>query len=399
MPTHNTLPQLAAATLACQGLAAPAAFGTGKAAVLKAVRHLGYVQIDTLSVVARAHHHTLWARIPDYQADDLAALVAERQLFEYWFHAAAYLPMANFRFALPQMLAYKRHQSPYYRADPKVMQYVLDTIRAEGPQKARDFESNSQKTGSWWNWKPTKLALERLFMQGDLMVCGRSGMQKTYDLSERVLPPHLDTREPTPAEFAEYLVHTYLRAYGCTTLKQIMHLKTGTTLRRHVNEVLQALLAAGEIEQFQFDGLPALFVQRNLMVKPAADAADKVHILSPFDNALIHRERFKHLFGVDFRIECYLPQAKRQYGYFCLPLLWRGEFIGRMDCKAHRQAQRLEIIHLHMENTAVDMAVWWPLFAAALKRFAAFNGCDSWVLTQVSPAKWADALRQAMAEV
>src|SRR5690606_31380740 len=122
-------------------------------------------------------------------------------------------------------------------ADPKVMQYVIGTIREEGPKRAIDFESEKKNIGSWWNWKPAKLALERLFMQGDLMICGRNGMQKVYDLRERVLPQNVDDTEPSPFEFAEYLVKTYLRAYGFTTVKQITHLKIGEVLRKQVNEI------------------------------------------------------------------------------------------------------------------------------------------------------------------
>ncbi len=157
-------------TLDSQGLTQNTPFGTGKTAVLNALEHLGYIQIDTLSIVERAHHHTLWTRIPDFKADNLEELVEDRKVFEYWFHAASYLPMQDFRYVLPQMLMIKRGESRYYNADPKVMKYVVDTIRNEGPKRARDFENESHKAGSWWNWKPAKLALERLFMQGDLMI-------------------------------------------------------------------------------------------------------------------------------------------------------------------------------------------------------------------------------------
>lgn len=112
-------------------------FGTGKKAVLNALEHLGYVQIDTLSVVERAHHHTLWSRIDDYKTHYLDDLLKERNIFEYWFHAASYLPMKDYRYVLPQMLSFKQNQSQYYNADPKVMQYVIDTIRTEGPKRLK----------------------------------------------------------------------------------------------------------------------------------------------------------------------------------------------------------------------------------------------------------------------
>lgn len=375
------------ATLNSQGLTQNTPFGTGKEAVLHALEHLGYIQIDTLSMVERAHHHTLWTRIPDFKADYLDELVEERKVFEYWFHAASYLPMKDFRYVLPQMLTIKRGESRYYNADPKVMKYVTDTIRNEGPKRARDFENESHKTGTWWNWKPAKLALERLFMQGDLMISGRSGMQKTYDLAERVLPASINTTEPTPLELAEYLVTTNLRAYGFTTVKQITHLRKGNDLKKNVNEVLQTMLEEDRISKVKLDGGNSIFVQNDLLEKSFDLTASNVWLLSPFDNSIIHRDRIKQIFDFDFRLECYTPKEKRQYGYFCLPILFGDQFIGRVDCKAHRKEKKFELIHLHIENHTIAHEVWLTPFIETVKRFAVFNGCESLVLTKVSPSK------------
>lgn len=363
--------------------------------MLNALEHLGYLQIDTLSIVERAHHHTLWVRIPDYKTEYIDELVKECKVFDYWFHAASYLPMKDFRYVLPQMLDVKRNESHYYNADPKVMQYVLDTIRAEGPKKARDFESKSKKAGSWWNWKPTKLALERLFMQGDLMICGRTGMQKTYDITERVLPKNIDTTEPSPIEFTKYLVKTYLRAYGFTTVKQITHLKTGKTLRKNVNEILESMLQEGTIQKLYIEGMPSVFIQSDLTEKAFRKSASNIRLLSPFDNSIIHRDRIKQFFDFDFRLECYTPKEKRQYGYFCLPILFGDMFIGRMDCKAHRKEKQLEIIHLHIENQNVDIELWINPFVESIRQFATFNDCESLKLTKVSPSKLTDTLKRA----
>lgn len=385
-------------TLECQGLTQETPFGTGKDAVLAALEHLGYIQIDTLSVVERAHHHTLWTRVPDFQTGYLEKLVDERKVFEYWFHAASYLPMQDFRYALPQMLHIKQNDTHYYNADKKVMKYVVDTIRAEGPKMARDFESKKDKAGSWWNWKPAKLALERLFMQGDLMISGRSGMQKTYDLTEKVLPSSVNVTEPTPFEFAEYLVKTALRAYGFTSLKQITHLRKGEVLKNSVNQVLQSLLEKGEIQKISVEGIPSVFIQSDLLEKYEDIAGSGVRLLSPFDNSIIHRDRVKQFFGFDFRLECYVPKEKRQYGYFCLPILFGNTFIGRVDCKAHRKDKRFELIHLHIENTDIVPELWLPSFTEAVKRFASFNGCELLLLTKVSPSKFKSKIKKALSD-
>lgn len=385
MNEELTLPQLRLLTLESQGLTKPFPFGKGKNGVLAALEHLGYLQIDTLSIVERAHHHTLWTRVPDYQTGHLDALVEERQVFEYWFHAASYLPMKDFRFVLPQMLDIKQNGTRYYNADPKVMQYVLDTIRAEGPKRARDFENEIKREGSWWSWKPTKMALERLFMQGDLMVSGRNGMQKMYDVTERVLPGSISTAVPTQLEFATYLVDTYLRAYGFTTLKQIMHLKSDKILNKNVIEVLRSRVEEGFMQQINVGCLPPVFVDNGLLERALGKNVPTVRLLSPFDNSIIHRDRVRHLFDFDFRLECYLPREKREFGYFCLPILFGDTFIGRVDCKAHRKEKEFEIIHLHIENTTMATELWMAPFITAVRSFAAFNGCERLRLTKVSP--------------
>lgn len=386
--------QLRHITLEAQGLHQEKSFGIGKAAVLSTLEQLGYIQIDTLSVVARAHHHTFWTRIPDYQPLWLDQLVAERQIFEYWFHAASYLPMRDFRYALPKMLSIKNGESRYYKADAQVMRNVYEKIRIEGPQKARDFESLSKNNGSWWNWKPTKMALEQLFMQGDLMVSARNGIEKVYDLSERVLPKYINITPPTALEYAEYLVKTYLQAYGFTTLKQIMHLKTGPILQKNIQTILNQMLEDKIIQELVIHGMPTIYIFTDLLEKTYDTNPQNLVLLSPFDNSIIHRERVKTYFDFDFRLECYTPQEKRKYGYFCLPILFGDVFIGRVDCKAHRKSGQFELIHLHIENTQIDMALWLPSFLTTLHSFVRFNQCHSLCISQISPPELSGIIRQ-----
>ena len=153
----------------------------GKRATLNAIEQLGYVQIDTISVVARAHHHILRSRVPNYQPVHLDRLQREGQIFEYWYHAAAYLPMRDYRYALPLMQKMARREDAWVRSyDDALMADVIRHVADAGPTRARDFETPARKgeTG-WWNWKPAKRALEQLFMQGDLMITGRDGFEKS----------------------------------------------------------------------------------------------------------------------------------------------------------------------------------------------------------------------------
>ncbi len=372
-----------------QGLLKKQTYTSSYLGVSQVLQQLAYVQIDTLSVVERAHHHTLWNRIPNYKKAFLDDAVERGEAFEYWFHAAAYLPMQDYRFALPRMNGIRRGESPWYKdVDPKVMGHVLERISEEGPLKGRDFESEKKNKGSWWNWKPSKKALEKLYMQGDLMISKRVGMEKIYDLRERVLPSGLDNTEPTLLEFAEYLVDASLKAHGFTTIKQIAHLRKGALLKKLITEVLNRKIEEKEIVELEIEGMPLIYLQANLMELSFSAPPKKVRILSPFDNAIIHRDRLEYLFDFDYRIECYTPVDKRQFGYFCLPILYGDSFVGRVDCKAHRDRQTLELIQLHIEPSAKLSAALLDTLIREIKKFVRFNNCNTVQLTKVSPSKF-----------
>ncbi|MEM9316175.1 MAG: crosslink repair DNA glycosylase YcaQ family protein [Pseudomonadota bacterium] len=314
--------------LAAHGLHRQAPFGRGRNGVLKALTQLGYAQIDTISVVERAHHHVLRSRIPGYRPALLDALVARREVFEYWFHAAAYLPMSDYRFARPRMDAVRRGEMHFQGPrDEKLMRRVHDRIRAEGPLSAADFDGE-RGPGGWWEWKPAKQALEILFFQGDLMVAERKGFQKRYDLAERVLPADIDTRAPSDQEYARHLIDHALRLFASTTVPEAGYLRRSARLREALRAELAARVEAGTVREIQLrDG-------SRRWLDTAAEAQTPrimrtVHVLSPFDPLVIQRGRTAALFGFDYQIECYLPQSKRRFGYFCLPLLYGDRFLGQ----------------------------------------------------------------------
>ena len=383
-----------------QGLAKVRPFGRGVQATQCALEHLGYIQIDTLSVVERAHHHTLWTRVPDYQSDYLRKLVQERNAFEYWFHAASYLPMSEYRFALPQMSAVRRGESSFCpKAESKYMRHVLDRIRIDGPLKARDFESTKKGNAKWWNWKPAKRALERLFFQGDLMITDRVGFEKVYDLRERVLPANINTSEPSLLEFSEYLINHAIRANGFTTLKQLTHLRPGENLRKALKTILKQKIEQEALTEYSLDGMPTIYITQDALNTKVNRPAANVRILSPFDNAVIHRDRVQQLFEFDYRLECYIPEEKRQFGYFCLPILYKDSFVGRMDCKVHRKHSDFELVNLHIESKELALDNFLPYFVKAVHRFAQFNDCQSIRLSNVSPKKLTSMFRKALSSV
>lgn len=383
--------------LDAQGLLQAQPFGRGPAGARKAIDHIGYVQIDTISVVERAHHHVFHSRVPGFKPAMTHQMLLDRDIFEYWSHAAAFLPIADFRFSLPYKHAIKNGQVHWHKhRDKKLMDALLARIRSEGPLRSRDLETGAAKRAGWWDWKPAKKALEQLYMEGDLMVSDREGFQKTYDLTERVLPSHVNTRMPALEEFAAHMVDRQLRCHGLVTLKGLTYLRRNTGLRRAVKALVDERLAQGALEQVQVGRGDIFYLEAGALERRLPRLNDRMLILSPFDNSVIQRDRLKALFQYDYQIECYVPEAKRRYGYFCLPLLYRDVFIGRMDCKAHRKDRHLEIKSLYWEPHDFEEDAVIAAFADAITRFRDFQQCDAVSLTEVHPKELFQQIRRAL---
>lgn len=347
--------------------------GGGPVGVADLVERIGFVQIDTISVVERAHHHILAARMPGYRTEWLD----RARVFEYWAHAAAYLPWRDFRHTLPRKERVRAHGHDWFRVEKPEADRVLARIRDEGPLMARDFEA-PLKTAGWWDWKPAKRALEYLFMAGELMVT-RLGFQKVFDLTERLLPPGVDTRTPSPAEHAAWMVDRALDTWGLVARDELGYLR-----REHVellDAVLQQKEEAGELVRVGLEGLPKVAYwtrPRNLENTDGLKGpGQKLHILSPFDPFLIHRKRLNRLFGFDFSIECYLPAEKRTFGYFALPLLWGESFAGLLDAKADRAVGQLQIRRLRYDGSSRRRPAFDRALDKALVEFSRFNGVQS----------------------
>ena len=368
-----------------QGLAGRRRLGAGLDGVEKVLNRLGYVQIDTISVVARAHHHTLFTRVSKYRESLLNRAVAKRRAFEYWCHAASYLPIREFRFALPMMRAVARGEVRFgRRRDEKMQAWVRDRIRAEGPLFARDFEDPRARRSGWWDWKPAKLALEQLFMQGELTSVERQGFQKRYELTERFLPTDVETSEPTMTEHADYVIDVGLAAHGFGTEKTLAYFRRDARVRKAVRQRIAERVKSGDLVERRTRSGERIYARSGALDRAPPRVADVVRILSPFDSAVIQRERGRSVFDFDYTIECYLPEGKREFGYFALPLVYGDGFVGRMDCKAHRAEGRFEIKALFVEATVTD--AFMPAFADAVRDYAAFTGCPEVEVGKVVPA-------------
>lgn len=360
-----------------QGLMQKEAFGKGIEATFAAIAQLSYLQIDTISVINRTHHHVIWTRVPTYQKEHLHQLLAtEKRIFEYWSHAAAYLPIEDYRYSLPKKYALAAGEKHWFKRDEKLKRDVLDRIRDEGPLQARDFKApKSYKKTEMWDWKPSKIALEHLFMEGELMIKERKGFQKVFDLTERVLPAGIDTSLPSELEMAKYLALRCIDAHGLATPKEMGYLRKSKR-KKALPQALEELCEAGKIQPVKFED--EVYFSRGVYLEKGTKSLRnrQLFLLSPFDNLVIQRNRLKRLFDFDYQIECYVPAPKRKYGYFVLPILWGDQMVARLDPKADKKQKKLFIRNLVFEDHFKADDAFLSALASKLKALALFNDCE-----------------------
>lgn len=348
-------------------------FGKGIKATLNAIEHLGYVQLDTLSVVQRAHLHTLWNRVDGFKPDHIDKLQREGKIFEHWAHALALLPIRDYRFSLPMMRRIASGERHWYPKNKKVSKYVLDRIRSEGALAAKDF-NDKPSSKEMWVRAPSKNALEQLFIEGELMIPYRNNFHKVYDLTERVLPDSVDTSEPTEEELCRHLISSFIRAHGFGQLKEISYLRKG--IGPAMRKTAQEMVEEGILCKVTVNGGNYLSSKEVLERSEKQFPRSSFRILSPFDNAIIQRKRINKLFGFDYQIECYVKKDKRKFGYFCLPLLHKNRLVGRLDAKAERKSGTLQLLHLQLDDGIAKADAVLRSMSSELKRFMAFNDCS-----------------------
>ena len=363
--------------LAKQHLSTPQSRRSG---TLQAIEQLGYVQIDSINVVERAHHHVLFNRVKNYQPQWLDDLLEKKQIFEYWSHAAAFLPMRDFRFSLYRKAQLQQGQKHWFAPDHQQMREVRARIRAEGPLKAADFAKTTEASGPWWDWQPAKKALEQLFMQGELMVVRRERFQKVLDLTERVLPSGTDCRVPDEREYALHLIERFLQCHVAGTAAQISYLRPG--MKAPVAALLRELAHSGVLQCFLYQG-QSYYAQTEQWQLPAK--ATQVYLLNPFDNLLIQRQRLQHWFGADYQLEIYVPAEKRQFGYYSLPVFYGTQYVGLVDVKAQRDRGLLLLQHLQLAPQWLRKSRFVQQFAKAIQAYAGFNGCFKVALVRAEP--------------
>jgi uncharacterized protein YcaQ len=332
--------------LRAQRLDTPAPFGDGPAAVAAAVEHLGYVQIDTINVIERAHHHILYSRIPDYRRADLRhAQSVDRSVFEYWTHALSYVPAGDLRFFLPAMRQHRREGHKWFNSvTPADMRKVMRLTR-QGPLTIRDIDDDVlvDKEHLWQSRKPSKRALQLAFYTGMLTISERNGMLKTYDLMARHFGWDKPPKPASAREITAYLLDRALRSQGVVSLDSICHLDAPN--KKPVRGLIEARLRRGELVRVALEGAGKQeHWARPEALQPAGEGDPAlVHILSPFDPLIIQRKRTELFFGYGHRFEAYVPKEKRLFGYFALPVLVDDEIVAAIDLKTDRPNKKLLI--------------------------------------------------------
>ena len=357
------------------------------------IQHLGYVQIDTISVIQRTHHHVLWTRNPTYQIGEIQSLVKEKKVFDYWAHAASYLPIEDFRFSLIRKNQVGEGDGFWYEKDLKNMKFILDRIKAEGPLMSRDFKKEKIKSDTPWVKSPINQALMQLFSEGEIMIVERQGFQKKFDLVERALPINVNTKMPTEKEYLKYLINRDLRAHGLKKAREIGYLLKID--RKELKNILEGMVKSGELEVNEIKGLEgeAYFSLPNTLSDFSNKKTKKqFHILSPFDNLLIQRKRVKEIFDFEYLLECYVPEAKRKVGYFSLPLLHGNEFMGQIDLKADRKRKQLLIRNLVWENDVKKSETMQHAFRKKLGQLMQINNCEELILEKKAKMAGGDFL-------
>jgi len=397
--------------LTAQGLQRAGNAPADAAALLAAIRQTGCLQIDTLQMVARSQYLALWSRLGAYDPGLLDELTfgPERQLFEGWQHAACIIPLEEYRYQLPHQRNLRDHPTSWYNrwlnetVQKDFVPSVLERIRREGGLKVSDFERGSHTGGTWWNWRPAKVALEYLYAMGHLMVAKRVKFQRVYDLTERVLPAWVDRSEPGLEERDRFWVERGARALGVCAPRHAgdyTWMKVGKS-----RPVTAALLRDGVLVPVQGrleDGTQAeLIVHRdNLpLLEQAADGAltaERTTFLSPFDSLWWAARRDLQLWNFHQTLEAYLPASKRIHGYFCLPILHRDRLVGRFDPKLERRAGLLRLKSLTLEPGIKPSHELVAAVAAALRDFMNFHQAGELVIEASQPAVFGKKLLAAL---
>lgn len=360
-------------------------------ALRELIRRLGFVQLDSINTVARAHDMILFARRPRYRPADLKRLYeADRELFEHWTHDAAVIPMEfyphwHLRFERDAGILKERWKNWRRDGFEERFQSVLRHVRDHGPVCAADLGKDEKKgSGGWWDWHPSKTALEYLWRSGVLSVCGRDGFQKRYDLTERIIEETLlaPSASPDPEETIDWCCRTALDRLGFATSGEIAafwatvspaEAKAWCSEQRDRGALIEVVVESADGNRRRAFAWPEVLE----VAAAAPQPSGRIRVLSPFDPALRDRNRAQRLFGFNYRIEVFTPAARRKYGYYVFPLLERDRLVGRIDMRADRGGATLNVTAVWPEPGVRWSAASVQRLETELERVARFAGLES----------------------
>jgi uncharacterized protein YcaQ len=378
------------------------------------IRDLGCLQLDPISVVAKTHLLVLWSRLGTYALEDLDTLLwRERRLFEYWAHMASIVLTEDYPIHHLLMRQYphggwrtglRRRTAKWLEENRALRRHVLTRLRREGPLRLRDFQDRSVsgwQSSGWTNDRNVDRMLDILWTQGRIMVVGREGIQKFWDLAERWLPEWTPRERLSEREVVRRAAQRSLRALGVARPRDI---ERHFTIRRYpgLRDILSELEKRGVVERVRIidDGIewpgPWFVDSKDLPVLDAIESGrwePRTTLLSPFDNLIIDRDRTELVFGFRFRMEIYVPKEKRQYGYYVLPILHGDQLIGRIDPMMDRQAGRLILNRVHAEPGIATTPATGTAVADAVEDLARFLGANEIEYGSDVPSRWKRALR------
>jgi uncharacterized protein YcaQ len=378
--------------------------------IVDLVKALGYVQVDTLHVVNRAHDVTLWARFGSYDIDEFHKLIYtadQRRLYEGWGHAASIIPLEHYRY----------HR---WRTDPRVSfnpgfhewlkkngnreraAQTLERIRSEGGLRVGAFGDKGSPRGVWYDWKPSKIALEALFAWGDLMVADRVNFQRVYDVRERVLPGWVDTTPVDPDEARRFCLEQAAKALGVFDPRALTFYAymRATPARSLVRALIEEGVLVG-VQGESTNGVKTWMVHREELpvLQRAADGdlkAERTTFLAPFDSLFWGMDRDQMLWGFNQLLECYKPAAERLYGYFSFPILHKDRLVGRFDPKLDRKTGVLHLNALYLEPGIEPDDELLAGVAAAMRDFLAWHGAKDIKIEKSDPFAFGEKLTRAL---
>lgn len=369
-----------------QGLAAAPNRALGKQGLLDLIHEIGFVQVDSISTVERAHHQILFSRNQTYRREHLTELLEQDgALFEHWTHDASILPSEFFRYWKHRFIrreAVMRERWLKWRGEgfDSTFQETFERIAQGGAAMSRDLKADDHKSGGWWNWHPNKTALEYYWHTGKLAIAGRQNFQKIYDLTERVIPGHHYEPEVSHDAFLDWACRAALDRLGFATYGEIAAFfdlvspdEAKAWVMQHRDELTEVMIEPADGDKprlsYAFTGFP-----ENLGDLP--DAPARIRVLSPFDPLIRNRNRTERLFGFYYRIEVFVPEPKREYGYYVFPLLEGDRLVGRIDMKAERKTGTLAVKRLWWEKGVRSSTGRMERLEAELARLAKFAGVE-----------------------